>query len=69
MHNLFKIVHEDDDLLVINKPAGLVCHPTKGDIFSSLISRVRLYLGATPDNARVATQEDEVTTVSLSPRG
>ena len=38
------IIHEDTDLLVINKPAGLVCHPTKGDEFSSLISRARLYL-------------------------
>ena len=45
MENLFDIVHEDGDLLVINKPAGLVCHPTKGDVYSSLISRVRLHLG------------------------
>ena len=45
MENLFAVVAEDDDLLVINKPAGLVCHPTKGDQYSSLISRVRLYLG------------------------
>src|SRR5262245_11771465 len=46
----FEILHEDPELLVINKPAGLVCHPTKGDAYSSLISRVRLYLGdgATP---------------------
>src|SRR5262249_14011230 len=29
---------------VINKPAGLVCHPTKTDDYSSLIGRVRLYL-------------------------
>ena len=43
---LFEIIHEDADLLVINKPAGLVCHPTKGDEYSSLISRVRLHLGA-----------------------
>jgi 23S rRNA pseudouridine1911/1915/1917 synthase len=42
---LFPVIHEDDDLLVINKPAGLVCHPTKTDEYSSLISRVRLYLG------------------------
>lgn len=48
MNTLFDVIHEDDDLLVINKPAGLVCHPTKGDAFSSLISRVRLYLG--PDS-------------------
>src|SRR5437773_865909 len=45
MEQLFEIVHEDDELLVINKPADLVCHPTKGDVYSSLISRVRLYLG------------------------
>jgi 23S rRNA pseudouridine1911/1915/1917 synthase len=41
---LFPIIYEDDELLVINKPAGLVCHPTKTDEYSSLISRVRLYL-------------------------
>jgi len=45
---LFEIIHEDNDLLVINKPAGLVCHPTKSGERSSLIGRVRLYLGAAP---------------------
>ena len=48
MDRLFDILHEDTELLVINKPAGLVCHPTKGDAYSSLISRVRLHLG--PDS-------------------
>jgi len=43
--NLFEILYEDADLLVVNKPAGLVCHPTKTDEYSSLISRVRLHLG------------------------
>lgn len=42
---LFTVIYEDDEMLVINKPAGLVCHPTKTDEYSSLISRVRLYLG------------------------
>ena len=42
---LFDIIHEDEDLLVINKPAGLACHPTKGDVYSSLISRIRLHVG------------------------
>jgi 23S rRNA pseudouridine1911/1915/1917 synthase len=46
LENLFDIIHEDAGLLVINKPAGLVCHPTKGDEFSSLISRARLYLNS-----------------------
>jgi 23S rRNA pseudouridine1911/1915/1917 synthase len=45
VENLFEVIHEDSDLLVVNKPAGLVCHPTKTDEYSSLISRVRLYLG------------------------
>jgi 23S rRNA pseudouridine1911/1915/1917 synthase len=45
MNPLFDVIHEDSQLLVINKPAGLVCHPTKTDEYSSLISRVRLYLG------------------------
>ena len=44
----FVIIYEDADLLAINKPAGLVCHPTKGDAFSSLISRARLYLNGAP---------------------
>jgi 23S rRNA pseudouridine1911/1915/1917 synthase len=44
MNELFPVIYEDAELLVINKPAGLVCHPTKGDEFSSLIGRVRMYL-------------------------
>jgi 23S rRNA-/tRNA-specific pseudouridylate synthase len=45
MHALFQVISEDADLLVINKPAGLVCHPTKGDALSSLIGRARVFLG------------------------
>jgi 23S rRNA pseudouridine1911/1915/1917 synthase len=45
MEKLFDIIDEDEELLVINKPAGLVCHPTKTDERSSLIGRVRLHLG------------------------
>lgn len=41
-----QVLHEDAQLLVVHKPAGLVCHPTKGDAASSLIGRVRLHLGA-----------------------
>jgi 23S rRNA pseudouridine1911/1915/1917 synthase len=49
IHNptpLLDIIYEDADLLVVNKPAGLVCHPTKNGELSSLIGRARLYLGA-----------------------
>ena len=53
LNHLFSVIHEDAGLLVVHKPADLVCHPTKGDEFSSLISRARIYLrqhgaGATP---------------------
>jgi|SRR5579859_3383294 len=49
MEKLFAVIFEDEDLLVVNKPAGLVCHPTKGDEYSSLISRARIYLGTDSD--------------------
>src|SRR3954471_12745113 len=45
LNDLFEIIYEDADLLVVNKPADLVCHPTKTDERSSLIGRVRLHLG------------------------
>jgi 23S rRNA pseudouridine1911/1915/1917 synthase len=44
MDRLLGILHEDDELLVVNKPPGLVCHPTKAGERSSLIGRVRLHL-------------------------
>ncbi len=46
MEKLLEIIHEDAELLAINKPADLVCHPTKNGPMSSLIGRTRLYLGA-----------------------
>jgi 23S rRNA pseudouridine1911/1915/1917 synthase len=45
LKKLFDIIYEDHELLAINKPAGLVCHPTKTDEYSSLISRARIHLG------------------------
>lgn len=44
MNALLDVLDEDDDVLLINKPAGLVCHPTKDGLHSSVIGRVRLYL-------------------------
>lgn len=32
-------------MLVLNKPAGLVCHPSKGSVYSSLIGRARAHVG------------------------
>ena len=47
MQKLFDVISDDPELLVVNKPAGLVCHPTKTDEYSSLISRARIFLGPT----------------------
>jgi 23S rRNA pseudouridine1911/1915/1917 synthase len=41
--DLFEVLEETDEYLVVNKEGDLVCHPTKGDEYSSLIGRLRLY--------------------------
>ncbi len=60
MTELFPIIHEDADLLVVHKPADLVCHPTKGDEYSSLISRARIYL-KTESEPRLVNRLDRET--------
>ena len=39
------IIHEDDRLLVVNKPGLVVCHPSKNGPWSSLVGAAREYLG------------------------
>lgn len=39
------ILHEDDSLLVVNKPAHVVCHPSKHGPASSLIGAGRIHTG------------------------
>jgi len=39
------IVFEDEDLLVINKPGDVVCHPSKNGPWSSLVGACREYTG------------------------
>lgn len=38
------IVYEDDDLLVINKPAGMVVHPGHGNYSGTLVNGLSYYL-------------------------
>ncbi len=38
------IVHEDDDYLIINKPAGLVVHPAPGHADSTLVNAILYHL-------------------------
>ena len=59
--DLLDVIYEDPELLVVNKPAGLVCHPTKTDEYSSLISRARLYLRQAVLSAPGNAKEDFLT--------
>ncbi len=47
-YRVLNVIFEDADLLVVNKPAGLVCHPTKNGEMSSLIGRGRLFFSSQP---------------------
>ena len=41
------IVYEDEDVLVVNKPAGMVVHPGHGNFSGTLINALSHYLGIT----------------------
>src|SRR6476661_10559832 len=38
------IVYEDDDLMIINKPAGMVVHPGSGNYTGTLLNGIAYYL-------------------------
>src|SRR5215813_3126701 len=65
MEQLLDVIQEDSDLIVVNKPAGLVCHPTKTDEYSSLISRARLYLGTASHPQLINRLDRETSGVTL----
>jgi 23S rRNA pseudouridine1911/1915/1917 synthase len=46
------IVHEDDQLLAVNKPAGVVVHPTYKNTTGTLMSALRLYAREWPADQR-----------------
>lgn len=61
------ILHEDDDLLVINKPAGLVTHPAYGNRDGTLLNAVLFHVGgsllqavAQPPATNAADDGDEL---------
>jgi len=61
LEKLFEIIYEDGGLLVVNKPAGLVCHPTKNGGMSSLIGRARLHCGSRCESAHLENDQSELT--------
>ena len=45
----FDILYEDDDILVIDKPAGLPVHPAPGHPDHTLVNAILAYLSVPPD--------------------
>lgn len=45
------IVYEDDELLVVNKPAGMVVHPGHGNYSGTLINALIYHFGNLPNNS------------------
>jgi 23S rRNA pseudouridine1911/1915/1917 synthase len=53
------IIFEDDDVLVLNKPGWLVCHPSKNGPWSSLVGAAKQYLGV--ESIHLASRLDRET--------
>ena len=53
------IIYEDEDLLVLDKPGWLVCHPSKNGPWSSLVGAVKEYLGV--ESIHLASRLDRET--------
>ncbi len=51
------IVYEDDDLMVVNKPAGMVVHPAHGNRYGTLVNAVLYHMGQR--ESIVIEQEDD----------
>ena len=45
-----RIVYEDDDVLVVNKPAGMVVHPGHGHYEGTLVNALAHHLGISQDS-------------------
>lgn len=53
-----EVLYEDDHLLIVNKPAGIVTHPGFGNRDGTLINAVLYHLGVR-ENITIETNEDE----------
>ena len=53
------IIFENENLLVLNKPGWLVCHPSKNGPYSSLVGAAKSYLGV--DSIHLASRLDRET--------
>lgn len=54
------ILYEDDDLLVVNKPAGMVVHPGHGNYTGTLVNALAFHLGGFGQTEGGTDAADEV---------
>src|SRR5690606_17529690 len=47
------IVYEDEDLMIINKPAGIVVHPGSGNYSGTLVNGLAWYLNPEDDKSNI----------------
>ena len=62
------IVYEDDDLMVINKPAGLVVHPGCGNYHGTLVNAIAWHLHDVPTYNPNDPQVDWCTALTRIPQ-
>lgn len=53
----FPVVYEDDDVIVVDKPAGLVVHPAVGNWNGTLVNGLLYYFQNTPNTQKTQTSE------------
>lgn len=53
------IIYEDDDILVVNKPAGMVVHPACGNYSGTLVNALLNYKGFLTDFNKPSPKHDE----------
>lgn len=64
-----KVLYEDEDLLIVDKPAGVVCHPGKGHFADTLMNQAVHYLAGTMKftSKPPPEQKDEADSFPLPP--
>lgn len=55
------IRYEDDDLLIINKPPGMVVHPGVGNYRGTLVNALKYYLGSSEEKVGLVHRIDKDT--------
>ncbi|MCX8050850.1 MAG: RluA family pseudouridine synthase [Chlorobi bacterium] len=53
------VLHEDDDVLVLDKPAGMVVHPAHGNRTGTLVNAVLYHLGVRESIAIADSDDDD----------